>query len=198
MAIHTGIGFSQKTNIAEAAFQATTQAKEQIKQPNVDLAIVFNTIHYNPLETILTIRKVLPQTKIIGCSTAGIILSELIALRGIGVLAVTSDEIKFGVSAISDIESQDLHQVGINLAKNVMGDLGLHRRAALIMLFDGLIENNSPVIKGLQEMLCNIFPIFGAGSSDDFHFKKTYQYFQDRVMSNSAVGLLIGDQARVG
>lgn len=198
MATHIGIGFSQETNISEAAFRAATQAKELNKQPLVDLVIVFNTIHYNPLETILSIRKVLPQAKVIGCSTAGIILSELIAMRGVGVLAITSDEMKFGISFMSDIETLDLRQAGAIIAKNAINDLGLQRRASFILFFDGLIKNNSPLIKGLHEILGNVFPVFGAGSSDDFHFKKSYQYFQDKTMEGSVVGLLLGGQAKVG
>ena len=206
MSIQIGIGFSQEANISEAAIKAASQARDQIyfqnkelaKPPPIDLAIVFNTIHYNPLETLLNIRKVLPQVKIIGCSTAGIILSDFISLRGIGVLAISSDEMKFGIAAIPDLKTQDLRQAGITLAKNVMADLGLHRRAAFIMLMDGLFNISSPIIKGLHEILGNVFPIFGAGSSDDFHFRRTFQYFQDKYLSNAAVGLLLGGQIKVG
>lgn len=198
MPTHIGIGFSQEANISEAAFRAATQAKEQNQQPNVDLVIVFNTIHYNPIETSLIIRKIFPQAKIVGCSTAGIILSELISLRGVGVLVITSDEMKFGTSAISEIESQDLRQAGISLAKNCINDLGLQKRAAFIMLFDGLIKDNSPLVKGLHEILGNVFPIFGAGSCDDFHFKNSYEYYQDKVLNNSATGFLLGGQAKLG
>ena len=198
MATHIGIGFSQEADISEAAAQATLQAKEQTKQPNVDLAIVFNTAHYNPIETLLAVRKVLPLTKVIGCSTAGIIFSEFIAMNGIGVLAITSDEIKFGTSFVKGIGSEDFRQSGIALAQNVMTDFGSYHRSIFIMFIDGLINNYSSFLKGLHEMLGNIFPIFGAGSSADSHFTKTYQYFQDKVMSDSAVGLLIGGQAKIG
>ena len=198
MATFIGIGLSQEPNISEAAIQAATQAKEQIPHSPVDLAVVLTTSHYNPIETILNVRKILPQAKTIGCSTAGIILSEMISMRGVGVLAIASDEMKFGIGANSGLTSQDLRQAGITLAQNAINDFGHLRRAAFITLFDGAIHDNSSVIKGLNEVLGNVFPIFGAGSSNTSHYQKTYQYFQDKVMSDSAVGLIVGGQVRVG
>ena len=38
----------------------------------------------------------------------------------------------------------------------------------------------------------------GVGSSDDFHFKKTYQYFDNTFMSTGASGVLFGGRATSG
>ena len=54
------------------------------------------------------------------------------------------------------------------------------------------------MIKGLQDVFGTIFPIIGAGSSDDFHFTKTYQYCQDKFLTKGTVGVLIGGQVHLG
>ncbi len=199
MATHIGIGFSSEANASTAAGQAATQALEQIQQDKIDLVIVLNTIHYSPLETLITVRKSINAVRVIGSSTAGIILSEMISLRGVAVLAITSDEMNFGIAAMANIDTQDRREAGAAFARNVIADYGQHRRQAFVFFIDGLIQNNSPFTKGIQEIFGNIFPVVGAGSTDDFHFRKTYQYCQDKSLEGAATGVLIGGaNIRVG
>ncbi len=199
MATHIGIGFSQEVNTALAATKAASQAQEQIQQDNIDLVIILSTIHYSPLEALLSVRKILNPLRLVGSSAAGIILAELISLRGIAVLAISSDEINFGICAATSLDTQDPREAGNSLARNAIADLDQPRRQAFIFFIDGLIKNNSPILKSIQEVFGNIFPIVGAGSTDDFHFRKTFQYYQDRYLVNSAVGLILDSATiRVG
>ncbi len=197
MATHIGIGFSEEVNTAQAILTAASQAKEQIKDKKVHLVVIVNTIHYSPLETLLIVRKVLNPERLIGSSCAGIILSELISLRGIAILAISSDEMNFGIGQVSDIEASDKREAGAVFAHNATSNFGHHRRQAFIFFIDGLLGDTSPFIKGVQEVFGNVFPVIGAGSIDDFHFKKTYQYFQDKPLSGSATGVLLGGSLRI-
>ncbi len=197
MATHIGIGFSQNTDTAEAGLEAAILAKTQLKHSEINLAIVFSTIHYNPADFLPNIHSVLNQPKIIGCSSAGIILSKKIAMRGLAVVAIYSDDIHFGVSHVRCEESQDILTTGVTLAKEAITDLGNHRRHAFIFFTDGLLKNNSLILRGTQEILGSGFPILGAGSCDDFHFKKTFQYYQDRFFTNATTGLLMGGQMSI-
>ena len=194
MATFIGIGFSQNPNTFLAVREASAQAKTQINQFPSDLAIVFNTIHYNSFEILSSLKETLEDTPVIGCSTAGIILSESITARGVAVLTIQSDEIKFVVGSISNVAGPDTRQAGSLLARNAIADFGPHPRRGFLFFTDGLLKNSAPIIKGMQEVLGTFFPMFGAGSSDDFHFKKTFQYGQGEVMTTGAAGLLIGGQ----
>ncbi len=191
-----GIGFSQDGSAAQAAQQAAQQAQEQLQSDKIDLAIVFNTIHYSPLETLLTVRKTLATDRLIGSSTAGVILSELVSLRGVGVLAISSDELHFGTGSIANLSSQDGRQAGIALTRSILNDFGQYRRNLMLFFMDGLMAENAAFVKGMQEMMGNVFPVVGAGSSDDFHFRKTWQYHQDKFANDSAVGLMLGGNFR--
>ncbi len=198
MPTHIGIGYSQDPDTQRAAQEAAYIAKQQTQQESIDLAIVFNTIHYNSNEALRTIQNILDDPQTIGCSTAGIILSSGIQMRGIAVLAISSDELKFGIGSVNDISSQDTRTAGNHLAKSALTTLGQYKRLGFLFFADGLLKDLSLMIKGVQEILGTILPIVGAGSSDDFQFRRTYQYYQDKAMYNGAGGLLIGGQLNLG
>ena len=150
MATHIGIGFSQEQNTLHAAREAALQAKSQIKQPAIDLAIVFTTTHYTPLETLKTVSQILTQTKILGCSTAGIILAQGIHLKGIAVIAICSQEIQFGTGYTDGVTDDNAQATGVKLGKTMMDELGSHQRQALLLFSDGLLQNNSGIVNTLM------------------------------------------------
>lgn len=198
MATYIGIGFSREPNTSQAARDAALQAKAQTKQSLVDIVFVLTTGHYSSLETLRIIRQTFNQTKVVGCSTAGIILSASIEMRGIAVLAIGSQDIKFGIGCAENINAGNMRLAGAELTRTTALDFGQHRRQLFIILADGLMANYSPLISGAQEILGKVFPIVGAGSSDYFRFKETRQYFQDKPSTNAAVAVLMGGQMRVG
>jgi len=198
MATHIGIGFSQKLSDKEAAKEAALQAKALTQQPRIDLAVIFSTIHYNPNEFLPVIRETLKEARIVGCSTAGIITSNLIVNHGIGVLAFSSDEIHFAVGSVKEIGTEDLRRIGNHLARDVIKDYAHSNRQAFLYFADGLISDNSLILKGLQDILGTAFLIIGAGSSDDFHFQQTFQFSQKDVMTNGAAGFIIGGSVNIG
>ncbi|MFA5088891.1 MAG: FIST N-terminal domain-containing protein [Candidatus Omnitrophota bacterium] len=192
MATHVGIGFSQKFNSAEAVSEAASQAKALTKQPKVDLVIVFHTIHYNPAEFLPILRQIFKESKILGSSTAGLITSNFTAMHGMLIVAVCSDDTHFAVDAIECPGFRNMREAGSTLAKSIIKDYGQHRRQAFLYFTDGLLNDHSQVLEGLRDVLGNIFPIAGAGSSDDFHFQRTYQLCEDRILSQAIAGLLLG------
>ena len=198
MATHIGIGFSQEINIETAGSSAALQSKANLNADKIDIALILSTIHYDPQQTVPAIREVLEDTKIIGCSTAGIIMSDSIETRGIAVLTITSDDMLFGIGSIEDLDSQNIQRAGNILARNALADFGRHSRQAFILFVDGHQENNSVLLKGVEEILGNIFPIFGAGICDNFNFNNTFQIFQDDVLTNAAIGLIIGGHVNIG
>lgn len=198
MATSIGVGFSQETNMETAARDAAFQSKTNLNADRIDMALVFSTIHYDPRQTVPVLRTVLTQARMIGCSTAGIILSGSIETRGIAVLTITSDDMRFGIGSVEDLNTQDTLRAGNLLARDSLADFGRHGRHAFVFFVDGHLENNSALLKGIQEILGNVFPILGAGSCDDFHFSDTFQIFRDNVLTNAATGLIIGGHVNIG
>ena len=198
MPIKVGIGFSQNPDARVAALEAAEQAKEQLRQPRIDLALLFSTIHYDPHQFLPIAYEALDKTKLLGTSTAGIILPSQVATRGIGILTITSDDIRFEIGHVNHLSLQDIRMAGKSLVKECITDFGQKNRKIFLLLADGLIHNISTFIEGMQEPLENGLPIIGAGSSDDFRTKQTYQYFQKTWMNQGTVGCIMGGRLAVG
>lgn len=198
MSTYIGIGFSKNLDTLKAAQEAAEQAKFNLHSSNIDLAIVLNTSHYNPSEFIPFLVNQLHKTRLLGSSTAAIVLSDRIEMRGIAVLLMYSEDIRFETSSIDNLHLQDFKSAGLQLAKTCLSDYGKEHRKLFMFFADGLLQNLSHFNSGLIESFEGIFPIIGAGSSDDFHFQKTYQYYNNTVLVSGACGVLFGGRMQVG
>ena len=198
MSTYIGIGFSKDLDTLKAAQEAAEQAKFNLRCEHIDLAIVLNTIHYNPADFVPAMFGHLQKTKVVGSSTAAIMLSDRIETRGIAVLAIYSEEIRFETGAIDHMNLRDLQAAGAELANSCLSDYGKAHRKLFFFFADGLVQELSRCITGITQTFENAFPIIGAGSSDDFHFKKTYQYYNNTVLSSGACGILFGGRVQVG
>jgi len=186
------IGFSQNSDIQKAILQACVQVKDQLNTATTDLIILFASPQYVSPEIQVVITRTLKPKHLVGSSTGGIILSNGVTNRGIALVGINSDEMSFGVSAINNIDNQDMYRIGFDLARRATQDLSASRRDAFITFSQGIEKNNSQFIRGVREALGGAFPVLGAVSSDDFNYKKLSQFFQDQILQNSAVGLLLG------
>ncbi len=198
MGTKIGIGFSRDIDTATAAQNAAISSSKSLASKDVHLAIVFSSIHYDPQTTIPIIQQTLNCQRLIGASTAGIILQHSIETRGIGILTITSDEMNFGTSCVVDALSGNPIQVGTSLANEAISDFGQHARQAFLFFMDSELHITSEFLNGLQQVYGNVFPIIGAGCSDDFHYEKTFQILNGNIYEHSVTGLLMGGQMTVG
>lgn len=197
MSTYIGIGFSQDLDTAKAAQAAAEQAKYNLRCDQIDFAIVLNTAHYSAEEFVPLIHEHLKRTKLIGSSTAAIILGERIESRGIAVLAIYSEDIRFESGAVDHLNLRDLKTAGNELAKTCMSDYGKEHRKLFLFFTDGLLQELSQCVAGMTEIYGGTFPLIGGASSDDFRFKKTEQYYNNTVLSSGACGVLFGGRVQV-
>jgi hypothetical protein len=192
LSTNIGIGFSQTLDPQEAAVEACAQAKNNLRVSDVDLVMLLTSTHYARQEVLDVVSKLTKPRHLIGCSTGSIILADRTSPRGIAVLALNSSEIPCSTGLVTDISSTDFRQSGFELARKASQDLKISQRQALLVLSDNIYQNNTQFIHGAQEALGFGFPILGAVSSDNFKFKTTYQFSEGKVVTNAAVGLLMG------
>jgi len=193
-----GIGFSKSLNSEKAAREAASMAKAQTGEERIDIAIILSSIHYDPKKTIPVIRNILDAHRTIGCSTAGIILSTSIESQGLAILAVSSQEIEFGIGSIKTRAFPSAEDAGIFFAQNCISDYGHPKRQGFLFFVDNRISNTSAFLKGIQEIFGKAFPIIGAASCDDFHFTNNFQIFENQALQHSAIGMIIGGHAHLG
>ena len=197
MATHIGIGFSCLTDPAQAAKEAAAQAKNQLNVSTTELVIVFTSITHAVPQVIETISKILRPNKIIGSSTTGIILADKVSPKGVAVLAINSDDVQFSTTVMPDIAGKDMRMAGFQMARDLGTEHKNPGRQMLLVLSDSGLNNGSLFSQGVKEVLGSSTPTVGAISSDNFQFKKCTQFHQNQILSNAAVGLLIGGQVSI-
>lgn len=198
MPTSVSIAFNQSPDPLKAVAQAAVQVKNQLDSANTDLVIVFASPEFAQDEVLAIISRTLRPKRLIGSSTGGLILANGVASRGITIAGINSDDMDFGISALNDVASQDMHSNGFNLARKASQDMGgSPHKEVFISLSEGIEQNSSQFIRGVREALGLVFPVLGGVSSDDFKNKNLFQFFQDKVLRRSAVGLILGGSARL-
>ncbi len=198
MATYIGIGFSHHLDSLQAAREAALQAKTELRTTSASWALLLSTGHYDPRKIAPIVNETLHTPRLIGCSTVGIILSDSIETRGVAVLAIASDEMQFGDGFVEDIDTMSPPDIGTELAKRCLDDLGAHNRQVFVFFVDGHLKNISPLLKSIQGTLGNIFPVVGAGSCNHVQGENTFKFHRGRVLANAVSGVIMGGHMTVG
>jgi hypothetical protein len=192
-----GIGFSQIPDPQKAALQACVQIKNILNSSDTDLLIVFVSPEYVSQGILDMITRSLRPKRLVGSSTGAIILSDGVTAHGIAIVGINSDEMSFGISVITDINNQDMRRTGFELAKKAIGDMQRPQREMFLTFSEGIEKDNTQFIRGIKDVFGGGFPVIGAISSDDFKYKQLNQFFQDQILQNSTVGVLLGGASAI-
>ncbi len=174
----------------EAAHQACVAVKTKLNCVQTDLVIVFASPTYATIEALNVIHTILKPRRLVGSSTAGVILSEGVFTRGIGILAVNSMEMTFGIASRALDRRSEPRDAGFEWGRKINADCKSPQHQACFLFTDHAF-NNSLFIRGAQEVFGFGVPLLGAISSDNFQFQKVCQFFQQQVLTQHAVGVLI-------
>ncbi|MFH1684054.1 MAG: FIST N-terminal domain-containing protein [Candidatus Margulisiibacteriota bacterium] len=186
MSIQSAVGFSKKDDAFAAGAEACAQAFERVGG-GADLVMVFSSVRLAQKKMLEGVRSVSRNAPLIGCSDSGEIVTEGPRSGGVAVMALKSDQIKF-VTGIGKGIKSDSRKTGSCVAQDVLEKAG-KKPSLFIMLPDGLNGNGAEIVRGVQDVLGQRFPIMGGSAGDDFAFKKTYQYFDGEVLTDAVAGV---------
>lgn len=198
MSTLVGVGLSENKDPFAAAAEAAKQALYQIHHKEITLALVFSTIHFAHPRLLEGIHYTLGNVKVFGCTGAALITQSGIKKYGVGVLLISSEKIKFGAAHGRHIDIKGARETGEEFAHLALRNLHTTQKDLAIIFSDGLVENGSDLLRGIKEVLGLSFPIFGGSSADNLTFQKTFQYFQDEVLTNSVVGAVFSGENLFG
>lgn len=199
MAIKVGVGVSVDQDPLQAALEAARSAKLNLASSKIDLAVVFSSVEYAHPTVLKTISSVLGAENIVGCSGLGIITSEGVFKRGLAVMLLNlPDDIHLNTACVRSVNQTSSTYAGKELGEKLSYGFKNFRRHLSVIFSDGLIEDGSGLLHGLQEKLGKSFPLAGASASDNLAFKRTYQYFGTETLSGSACGILWGGKLNFG
>lgn len=140
------------------------------------------TVFSNMLKDILD---VLPQAKIIGSTTDGEILDNIVTTNQT-VVSISSFEKATLEVALEENTTQDSFLCGRELAKKLVKD----DTKVMILFSDGLKMNGELFLNGVKTISDDI-PISGGMAGDSGQFDKTYIVSNEGVICSGAVGVSI-------
>lgn len=180
---------------------ACQDAIDQLGDKTPDLLIVFSSVKYDQQKMLDGVRSVASKALLVGSSTSGEITNQgPLRDKSVTVMAIKSRDMKFFVGVGEDV-SLDPRKAGRVVAEKVkhqlMDEVG-DKLKAFLMLPDVLAGNGADIVRGVLDSLGTHFPVVGGASGDDFAFKKTYQYLNDKVYSGAVVGLGLAGNFKIG
>ncbi len=180
--VRASVGMSYGEDPYVVGAIACQDAIDQLGDKNPDLLIVFSSVKYDQEKMLKGVRSVTPHTTLVGSSTSGEITTAGPAKeRSVAVMAIKSPEINYFVGVGENIASNP-RAVG-KVAADKVKEQTKDELRAFIMLPDVLVGNGADTVRGVLDSLGTHFPVVGGASGDDFEFKKTYQYLNDKVYS---------------
>jgi hypothetical protein len=187
-AVGLGVGEDAYTEGANAA----QDAMNRLGTP-ANLFIVFSSVKYDQEKMLAGVRSVSGSALLVGCSTAGEITTDgPVKKNSVAVMAIQSDKVKFYAGVGDDI-AKNPRKAGAKVVDEVKKQTS-EKLTAFMMLPDVLVGNGADIVRGVLDSIGEHFPVVGGAAGDDFQFKKTYQYLNDKVYSGAVVGLgMVGD-----
>jgi len=197
--MNVSFGFSQSKDHIQATNEAVVGALIGLGKKSADLAFLFTTMELaNPL-VLKTANNLLGEVSIFGCNSPGIITNNGIFKSGIAILLISlAEQTFFNTASVRDINKNTAFLCGKELANKLLYGFKEVRRSLVILLSDKLITEGTNLINGIQENLGLSFPLIGASSADNFANQKTFQYFNNELLTNSCCGLLFGGKFNFG
>lgn len=193
----SGVGVGYGVDSYQAGVAAATQAREKLSEHEPELVIVFSSVKFEQKEMLRGVCSVSGNAIVAGSSTAGEITTNgPVDRNSVVVMMLASDTMKF-YAAVGEGIASSAREAGALAAQKVK-DQAVEELKTFIMFPDVLVGNGADIVRGVLEVLGPHFPVVGGASGDDFKFKKTYQYLNNKVYSGAVVGVGISGDFSFG
>ncbi len=187
--IEAGIGVSTAKDAPSAGKEAAEKAFKHLGKPP-SLMMVFASPIYPQKELLRAVTSITKNIPFIGGTTAGEISTWGVSDDSVVVLAL---HLSFHFSlAIEEHLRKGEFDSGKQLALSLKKKIQQKKPSTLLLFPGGKAGNLSELIKGVQSVFGETFPIFGGALGDRGDFKKTHQYYNGKVYEDSVTGLLLG------
>lgn len=195
MFIQSSVGRSSEVDAQKAGKEAANQALTGLEGKAPSLTMVFSSVVFDQEKMLKGVREAVGETPLIGASTAGEIITDGPSKKSVVVMVVAAEGLAFHLARGGDIK-KDAADAGRVFAKEFLK--ATKEGKVAMMLPDGLAGNGADVVRGMQEVLGHDFLIAGGAAGDDFLFKKTFEYYNDEVLSGTVVGAVVSGEVKFG
>ncbi|AEH06397.1 FIST N-terminal domain-containing protein [Methanothermococcus okinawensis] len=175
------------------------ELKSKIKNPSLTILLTSIADKEDIEELINGLKTQMDVSNLIGCTTAGE-FSKKGYINQNGVLLIAFDETCKVAIGHKKVEGNPIN-VGTSLAEDIKEKLkikypkiNIDEKFLGFVFHDWNADNEDGIINGLAERLS--FPIIGGTAGDNLKFNRTYQIYQDKVLSGHVLLGVISHRKR--
>ena len=184
-------------SVAGAEPDAGARAADQaLVHGDAKLLVVFCSQSYDLPELLAQIRTRAAGVRVIGCTTAGEIATSGPSEAGVVVAAFGGDGFEIGTAAATEA-SKDLRNAGARAARCLPSREDRPYRV-LLLLTDGLCGDQQEIVRGAYGVVGAAVPLVGGCAGDDLKMTRTFQLYDDHVLTDAVVAAGIASDAPLG
>ncbi len=200
MTTRIGVGYSNATHSKTAGITAAKMAVESANISKGKFALIFCSGKHNAYDFSEGVRHVLGNITLAGGSALGVITDKDLSYQGfeVAVTVFESDTLSFKVLHQPDI-NLDEYKAGAALGKQIAATANPNDKAMLI-LYDSVKSQTPPMLNfatplfaGMGEYIPEDMTTAGGGFLADMQLNTCYQFVNDKVLTQNAVAVLIGN-----
>ena len=198
MTVRAAVGIAFDESSVDAGRNAALAAVGD--EAETHLLVALTTEAYDQSQVLAGIRSVVGAgVPLIGCCTAGLLTSEQVERRGVGVLALSGDGLE---RAVVHLET-GIERDGKGAAQRLAAALETGAKRATrgnVLLFADCIRGNLSVADLLSTLGSELGPlrrIFGAGAADSGGWRQTHVLADDRAESDAVVAVVLDPGAPI-
>jgi len=191
MDMQVGVGVGKDGDSFKAGQDAAKAAVAKFGGKKPDVLIVLAAPKFDQQKLLDGVAAGAGTTAIIGGTTAGEIGNGLASADSVVVTALQSKDVPFS-TAIGRNISKGEEKAGKQVASDAVKGMPRGAAKSMVIFTDGLAGDGLKIVNGIQSVLGEQFEIVGGALGDEAAFKKTYQYYNGKVVEDSVVGMLIG------
>jgi hypothetical protein len=196
MTVEIGVGSSAHADVSAAGEEAAEQVISHLAGRRPDLVLVFSSIRFADPRLLRAIRTMTGGAPLVGCTDAGGITTAGPRRRSVTVIGLVAPNGSFVVGHQRQLSHQP-RLAGERLADSLLKQAS-GKPKCLLVFPDGLTASGSDVLSGIEKKWDRQLPLAGASAADDLYFQKTFQFFNDEVLTDSLVGVQFCGSMAVG
>ncbi len=161
-------------------------AERALLHPDAKLLVVFCSESHDLTSIVRQIRERSGGVPLIGCSTAGEIATHGPGDASVVVTALGGEGFSV-TTGMATGASYDLRAAGATAARcmSTVEIEGGH--CVMLLLTDGLAGDQQQIVRGAYQVLGAGVPLVGGCAGDDLKMRRTYQVYDDQVLTDAVV-----------
>src|ERR671913_2620759 len=197
MTTKAGVGMSRHHSPSIAGHEAAEQALENAGLEKPDFVFMFASVGYDQRSLLQAVREATGGAPLSGCSGEGTISGDYAneSNFSVVVMVISSEELRWRNGLATGLGA-DSRATGQLVAQSLSSDLGADA-VGLFVFPDGTTVNFDHFFAGLEGDLSSdrFLPIWGGGAGDNLAMRQTYQYCDDKVVSDGVAYALLSGEA---